>query len=140
MSIERENAGYKIIESFTYHVNSEVGTQSDDYEPKAKEIVVGYKPKAPSEYVCWFCSDGNDYNFGVYTNSFEAAHEKAIERLTTETHMPYYYPKPHGEDEELQYEKSIPRAAENDDIEERLAENLTDEDWANLLDEDDLEM
>lgn len=124
-NIERENAGYKIIESYKYRVITEKTSQG--VVTDEKEIVIGYKPKAASEYVCWFCSGGKDYYWGVYTNSLAKAHDKAMERLSSETHMPYYYPRPIEDEAE-----SENKLDENDEfskeVDRYLEDNITEED------------
>lgn len=60
----RSNQGYEIIEGST------VGKE---------EVVIGYNPKAPNPYVCWYCSDG-DYYWGYYCNTISAARKKLNER------------------------------------------------------------
>jgi len=55
---KRSNEGYEIIESRT------IGNT---------EFVVGHNPKAPDPYVCWVCRNGNDYYWGRYRGSLEAA-------------------------------------------------------------------
>ena len=78
MGKTRSNQGYTIIESCT------IGK---------KEIVIGHHSKAPNPYVCWYCTSGDNYNFGCYCNTLEAAREKLIERYQEECRMPYNRPK-----------------------------------------------
>ena len=61
----RINQGYTIIKSCFAH--------------KA-EIVIGHNPNAPNPYACWYCKNGNDYYWGYYCNTLEAANEKLNER------------------------------------------------------------
>jgi hypothetical protein len=66
---KRSNQGYEIIEGCT------IGQ---------KEIVIGYHPKAPNPYVCWYCKDRSNYYQGCYCNTIEAARKKLIERYQDE--------------------------------------------------------
>ncbi len=70
----RTNQGYVIVEGCT------IGK---------KELVIGHNPKAPNPYVCWYCKDGNDYYWGHYCNTLEAAREKLASRYQSECQMPY---------------------------------------------------
>ena len=54
----RSNQGYAIIESCT------IGNT---------ELVIGHHPKAPNPYVCWYCKGGDNYYWGCYCNTLEAA-------------------------------------------------------------------
>ncbi len=77
MNVEKEkrvNQGYEIIE------NCIIGNT---------EIVIGHHPTAPNPYVCWYCKEGNNYYWGYYCNSLEAAKEKLIDRCQSECDMPY---------------------------------------------------
>ena len=69
MTEKRTNNGYEIIEGAT------IGN---------KEIVIGYNPKAPSPYVCWYCDDGNNYYWGYYCNELSEARKKLNERYQME--------------------------------------------------------
>lgn len=85
---KRSNQGYEIIESCT------VGRT---------ELVIGYHPKAPNPYVCWYCKNGTDYYWGCYCNNIETAREKLNERYQTECRMPYNQSAPkqkRGDDRE----------------------------------------
>lgn len=76
----RTNQGYAIIESCT------IGE---------KELVIGHHPKAPNPYVCWYCKggdDGDDYYWGCYCNTLEAARENLASRYQSECRMPYNSP------------------------------------------------
>ena len=70
----RSNQGYAIIESCT------IGNT---------ELVIGHHPKAPNPYVCWYCKGGDNYYWGCYCNTLEAAREKLNERYQSECQMPY---------------------------------------------------
>lgn len=82
----RSNQGYEIIESCT------IGNT---------ELVIGHHPKAPNPYVCWYCKGGDNYYWGCYCNTLEAAREKLNERYQSECEMPYNQPsrKPRSHDE-----------------------------------------
>ena len=55
---ERKNAGYTITDSI--HIGK-------------AEFVIGEHPKAPSPYVTWECSGGNNYFWGHYCpNKYDA--------------------------------------------------------------------
>ena len=71
---KRINQGYEIIDSCT------IGN---------KELVIGHHPKAPNPYVCWYCKGGDNYYWGYYCNTLEAAREKLAERYLSESQMPY---------------------------------------------------
>jgi len=71
---KRINQGYEIIECFT------IGK---------KELVIGYHPKTPNPYVCWYCKGGDNYYYGYYCNTFAEAREKLAERYLSECRMPY---------------------------------------------------
>lgn len=66
---ERINKNYKIIESRT------IGNT---------ELVIGYSPKAANPYVCWYCSNGDSYYWGYYTNELSDAQNKLSERYLRE--------------------------------------------------------
>jgi len=70
----RSNQGYEIIESCT------IGNT---------ELVIGHHPKAPNPYVCWYCKGGDNYYWGCYCNTLEAARDKLNERYQSECQMPY---------------------------------------------------
>ena len=70
----RSNQGYEIIEGCT------IGNT---------ELVIGHHPKAPNPYVCWYCKGGDNYYWGCYCNTLEAAREKLNERYQSECQMPY---------------------------------------------------
>ena len=70
---KRFNQNYEIIESCT------IGST---------ELVIGYNPKAPSPYVCWYCRGGDDYYWGTYCNTMEAARGNLRERYQEKCHMP----------------------------------------------------
>lgn len=74
---KRSNQGYEIIESCT------IGS---------KELVIGYNPKAPNPYVCWYCRGGDNYYWGCYCNELSAARESLSERYNEERSMPYNNP------------------------------------------------
>ena len=65
----RENAGYEIIQSL--RIDSK------------HEIVIGRHPTAPAKYVCWDCTNGNDYNNGGYTMNYRQALAVLAERITS---------------------------------------------------------
>lgn len=69
---KRFNQGYEIIESCA------IGST---------EIVIGYNPKAPNPYVCWYCKDGKDYFWGYYTNELAPAQDKLRERSEYEARV-----------------------------------------------------
>lgn len=46
------------------------------------EIVIGRHPSAPASYVCWDCTNGNDYNNGAYCLNFRQALLVLAERIT----------------------------------------------------------
>ena len=48
-----------------------------------------HHPKAPNPYVCWYCKGGDNYYWGCYCNTLEAAREKLNERYQSECQMPY---------------------------------------------------
>lgn len=73
----RSNQGYEIIESCI------IGNT---------ELVIGHHPKAPNPYVCWYCKGGDNYYWGCYCNTLEAAREKLNERYQSECQMPYNQP------------------------------------------------
>ena len=73
----RSNQGYEIIESCT------IGST---------ELVIGYNPKAPNLYVCWYCKGGDNYYWGCYCNELSAARESLSERYNKERSMPYNNP------------------------------------------------
>lgn len=58
---KRSNQGYEIIESCT------IGST---------ELVIGYNPKAPNPYVCWYCKGGDNYYWGCYCNELSATMPK----------------------------------------------------------------
>ena len=62
----RSNQGYEIIESCT------IGNT---------ELVIGHHPKAPNPYVCWYCKGGDNYYWGCYCNTLEAARGEAERTL-----------------------------------------------------------
>ena len=45
------------------------------------EIVIGHNPAAVAPYVCWDCTDRNDYNTGSYCQTFRQALLVMSERL-----------------------------------------------------------
>ena len=51
---KRSNQGYEIIESCT------IGST---------ELVIGYNPKAPNPYVCWYCKGGDNYYWAATATS-----------------------------------------------------------------------
>ena len=74
---KRSNGGYEIIESCT------IGST---------ELVIGYNPKAPNPYVCWYCKGGGNYFWGTYCDTIEATRENLSERYQRECLMPYTNP------------------------------------------------
>lgn len=68
--VKRINAGYEIIQSIKTGKNS--------------EIVIGKatNPQRPSQYVCWDCSNGDNYNNGGYTMNYRQALVVMAERIT----------------------------------------------------------
>lgn len=65
---DRVNAGYKIINSIKFD--------------KRRELVIGMHPTAPSRYVVWDCTDGNNYDTGGYTSTYRDAMRILAERIT----------------------------------------------------------
>lgn len=66
---ERRNAGYTITDSI--HIGK-------------AEFVIGEHPKAPSPYVTWECSDGDNYFWGHYFPDRRSAEKNLIERAQAE--------------------------------------------------------
>lgn len=64
---KRENVGYEIIQSIRLDAKH--------------EIVIGKHPTAPASYVCWDCTNGNDYNNGGYCMTFRQALLVLAERI-----------------------------------------------------------
>ena len=98
---KRMNGSYEIIENCTYGNN---------------ELVIGYNPKAPSPYVCWYCDGGNNYYWGYYCNALSEARNKLNERYQTECEISH--DKSNGNektievtDPELEFTKSTILAA-----------------------------
>ena len=65
---KRVNAGYEIVRSLKLD--------------SKHEIVIGKHPTAPAAYVCWDCTNGNDYNNGGYCMTFRQALAIMAERIT----------------------------------------------------------
>ena len=67
--MERINAGYRIIESVRLD--------------RRNEVVIGRaeNPLRPSQYVCWDCTDGNNYNNGGYCSTYRGALSVMFERV-----------------------------------------------------------
>ena len=66
---ERKNAGYTIVESI--HIGN-------------SEFVIGHKPGAPSPYVTWECTNGDNYFWGHYIMDRYNAERDLIERAALE--------------------------------------------------------
>ena len=66
---ERKNAGYTITDSI--HIGK-------------AEFVIGEHPKAPSPYVTWECSGGNNYFWGHYFPDRRSAEKNLLERAQAE--------------------------------------------------------
>ena len=66
---ERKNAGYTITDSI--HIGK-------------AEFVIGEYPKAPSPYVTWECSGGNNYFWGHYFPDRRSAEKNLLERAQAE--------------------------------------------------------
>ena len=66
---ERKNAGYTIIESI--HIGN-------------TEFVIGHKPGAPSQYVTWECTNGDNYFWGHYMDERHQAERDLLERASSE--------------------------------------------------------
>ena len=65
----RTNAGYIITDSV--HIGK-------------AEFVIGEHPGAPAPYVTWECKDGNNYFWGHYLTSREAAERDFLKRAGME--------------------------------------------------------
>ena len=63
----RRCAGYTIIQAISLDA--------------AHEIVIGYNPFAVAQYVCWDCTNGDDYNTGSYCQTYRQALLVLSERL-----------------------------------------------------------
>ena len=66
---ERRNAGYTITDSI--HIGK-------------AEFVIGEHPKAPSPFVTWKCSNGDNYFWGHYFPDRRSAEKNLIERAQAE--------------------------------------------------------
>ncbi len=66
---ERKNAGYTITDNI--HIGK-------------AEFVIGEHPKAPSPYVTWECSGGNNYFWGHYFPDRRSAEKNLLERAQAE--------------------------------------------------------
>lgn len=68
--MERINAGYRIVESVRLD--------------NCNEIVIGeaVSKTRPAQYVCWDCTDGDNYNNGGYCDTYRQALYILSERLT----------------------------------------------------------
>ena len=66
---ERKNAGYTIVESI--HIGN-------------TEFVIGHKPGAPSQYVTWECTNGDNYFWGHYMDERHQAERDLLERASSE--------------------------------------------------------
>lgn len=64
----RENVGFLIIASINFNAN--------------EEIVMGYNPST-GQYVTWMCLNGNNYNWGHYTDNLAIAFEDLLRRSET---------------------------------------------------------
>ena len=69
MQDKRINAGYEIIRSFS------VGDT---------EFVLGRNVYAPSQFVTWECSNGNNYFWGHYFSNYSSAMADLFDRAETE--------------------------------------------------------
>jgi len=67
--VERENAGYAIVESI--HIGK-------------AEFVLGVNEKAPAPYVTWACKDGDNYFWGHYMTDKLAALRDLLDRAGEE--------------------------------------------------------
>lgn len=65
----RENANYIITDSI--HIGN-------------KEFVMGVHRTAPSQFVTWECTGGNDYNWGHYHSDLLSATKDLLERANGE--------------------------------------------------------
>ena len=65
----RINAGYTITDSI--HIGN-------------AEFVLGEFPGAPAPYVTWECKDGDNYFWGHYLSSRDAAEKDLLERASLE--------------------------------------------------------
>lgn len=65
----RVNANYIITDSI--HIGN-------------KEFVLGVHNTAPSQFVTWECTGGNDYNFGHYYSDMLSATKDLLERANQE--------------------------------------------------------
>lgn len=68
--MERINAGYRIVESVRLD--------------NCNEIVIGeaVSKTRPAQYVCWDCTDGDNYNNGGYCDTYRQALNVLSERIT----------------------------------------------------------
>ena len=65
MMSERKNIGYVITDSV--HIGE-------------TEFVIGAHEKDPNRFVTWACKDGNNYFWGHYLNSRDAAERDLVDR------------------------------------------------------------
>lgn len=66
---QRQNAGYLITDAVRIGEN---------------EFVIGEHPKAPSPFVTWECSGGNNYFWGHYFSDRRSAEKDLIQRAQQE--------------------------------------------------------
>ena len=68
--MERINAGYRIVEAVRLD--------------NCNEIVIGeaVSKTRPAQYVCWDCTDGDNYNNGGYCDTYRQALNVLSERIT----------------------------------------------------------
>lgn len=75
VKLERTNAGYKIEVSVVLYPGT--------------EVVIGYKKTSlGDQYVCWYCSGGDNYYWGKYCHTYCEAlcflHERIGNYIETE--------------------------------------------------------
>ena len=63
----RECAGYQIIVAVPIDAHT--------------EVVIGRRSVQPEPYVCWWCTNKNDYNFGRYCMTYRQAMQALAERI-----------------------------------------------------------
>lgn len=74
----RACAGYLIIQSLRL-------------DP-AHELVIGHNPRAAAPYVCWDCTNGDDYNNGGYAATFRQSLLILAERIQNRyNYLPFEY-------------------------------------------------
>lgn len=65
--MKRINCGYEIIASIP--------------TDNTHELVIGRHPTAPAKYVCWDCTNGDNYNNGGYCQTYRQALAVVAERI-----------------------------------------------------------